>query len=242
MALAGFSLDNLSLMALTLSLGFVVDDAIVMLENIDRHLEMGKAPRQAAEDGAREVGFTIVSMTLSLAAVFLPVLFMGGIMGRLFQEFAVTIMTAILISGLVSLTLTPMMCSRFLRPAGTTQHGRLYGAIERVWDVSLSAYERSLARVDAPQARHPLRLARPSSPARCTCSASCPRGSCRARTPASSTARPRASRACPSTAWSPTSARRRPSWRRTRTSRRSCPAWPAAAGRRRATRGGSSSA
>jgi len=147
MALAGFNLDNMSLMALTLSLGFVVDDAIVMLENIYRHLEMGKSPRVAAEDGAREVSFTIVSMTLSLAAVFLPVLFMGGIMGRLFQEFAVTIMTAILISGVVSLTLTPMMCSRFLRPAQAAGHGRLYGAIERVWDVSLSAYERSLARV-----------------------------------------------------------------------------------------------
>ncbi len=147
MALADFSLDNLSLMALTLSLGFVVDDAIVMLENIYRHLEMGKSPRVAAEDGAREVGFTIVSMTLSLAAVFLPVLFMGGIMGRLFQEFAVTIMTAILISGLVSLTLTPMMCSRFLRPTPAASHGRIYGAIERVWDVSLGAYRRSLARV-----------------------------------------------------------------------------------------------
>ena len=116
MSLLGYNLDNLSLMALTLSVGFVVDDAIVMLENIFRHMEMGKTPLQAAVDGAREVGFTIVSMTLSLAAVFIPILFMGGIMGRLFQEFAVTIMAAILISGFVSLTLTPMMCSRFLRP------------------------------------------------------------------------------------------------------------------------------
>ncbi|HOX24338.1 MAG TPA: efflux RND transporter permease subunit [Candidatus Krumholzibacteria bacterium] len=145
MALANFNLDNLSLMALTLSLGFVVDDAIVMLENIYRHLEQGKAPRQAALDGAREVGFTIVSMTLSLAAVFLPVLFMGGIMGRLFREFAVTIMAAILISGVVSLTLTPMMCSRFLHPSQTLSHGRLYGAIERAWAGSLGAYERGLA-------------------------------------------------------------------------------------------------
>ena len=145
MALLDFSLDNLSLMALTLSLGFVVDDAIVMLENIYRHLEMGKPPRQAAEDGAREVGFTIVSMTLSLAAVFLPILFMGGIMGRLFREFAVTIMTAILISGLVSLTLTPMLCSRFLRPQGALRHRWLYLAIERAWSVSLRGYERSLA-------------------------------------------------------------------------------------------------
>ena len=147
MALAGFNLDNLSLMALTLSLGFVVDDAIVMLENIYRHLEMGKPPRQAAEDGAREVGFTIVSMTLSLAAVFLPILFMGGIMGRLFQEFAVTIMAAILISGVVSLTLTPMMCSRFLRQEKLHQRRRFYDAIERAWVAALGFYERTLAMV-----------------------------------------------------------------------------------------------
>lgn len=147
MALLDFSLDNLSLMALTLSLGFVVDDAIVMLENIYRHLEQGKPPRQAAEHGAREVGFTIVSMTVSLAAVFLPILFMGGIMGRLFREFAVTIMTAILISGLVSLTLTPMMCSRILRSHAGQRHGRLYGRIERAWEAAQAAYARSLAAV-----------------------------------------------------------------------------------------------
>src|SRR5881396_2436695 len=110
----GYSLDNLSMMALTLSVGFVVDDAIVMLENIVRHMEHGTPPLRAAFDGAREVGFTILSMTLSLAAVFLPVLFMGGIIGRLFHEFAVTIGAAILVSGVVSLTLTPMLCSRFL--------------------------------------------------------------------------------------------------------------------------------
>src|SRR3989449_558918 len=104
----GYSLDNLSMMALTLSVGFVVDDAIVMLENIVRHMEHGTPPLRAAFDGAREVGFTILSMTLSLAAVFLPVLFMGGIIGRLFHEFAVTIGAAILVSGVVSLTLTPM--------------------------------------------------------------------------------------------------------------------------------------
>ena len=115
MALLGFNLDNLSLMALTLAVGFVVDDAIVMLENIFRHMEMGKTPYKAAVDGAKEVGFTIVSMTLSLTAVFIPILFLGGIMGRLFREFAVTIMAAILISGFVSLSLTPMMCSRFLK-------------------------------------------------------------------------------------------------------------------------------
>ena len=116
MYLLGYSLDNLSLMALTLSVGFVVDDAIVMLENIVRHMEMGKTRMQAALEGAREIGFTIVSMTLSLAAVFIPVLFMGGIIGRLFHEFAVTISVAILVSGFVSLTLTPMLCSRFLTP------------------------------------------------------------------------------------------------------------------------------
>ena len=122
MALAGYTLDNLSLMALTLSVGFVVDDAIVILENIVRHLEMGKPRMLAAIEGAQEIGFTILSMTLSLAAVFIPVLFMGGIMGRLFHEFAVTISVAILISGFVSLSLTPMLCSRFLRPPGGRQN------------------------------------------------------------------------------------------------------------------------
>ncbi len=144
MALLGFNLDNLSLMALTLSVGFVVDDAIVMLENIYRHMEMGKPPLQAAREGAREVSFTIVSMTLSLAAVFIPILFMGGIMGRLFSEFAVVIMAAILVSGFVSLSLTPMMCSRFLRPQHM-KHNRFYDGIERVWVVGLGWYERTLA-------------------------------------------------------------------------------------------------
>src|SRR5262249_27310625 len=110
-----YSLDNLSMMALILSVGFVVDDAIVMLENIFRHVEMGKPPLEAALVGSREIGFTIVSMTLSLAAVFIPVLFMGGVLGRLFREFSVTICVAILISGVVSVTLTPMLCSRFLK-------------------------------------------------------------------------------------------------------------------------------
>ena len=115
MAVLGYSLDNLSLMALTLAVGFVVDDAIVMLENIVRHQEMGKDPLRAAYDGSAEIGFTIVSMTISLAAVFIPVLFMGGIVGRLFREFAVVIITAILCSGVVSLTLTPMLCAYFLK-------------------------------------------------------------------------------------------------------------------------------
>src|SRR5438477_2532767 len=145
MYLLGYSLDNLSLMALTLSVGFVVDDAIVMLENIVRHMEMGEGPMQAALRGSREIGFTIISMTLSLAAVFLPVLFMGGILGRLLHEFAVTIMAAVLISGFVSLTLTPMMCSRILKAhRGDARHGRLYMAFERAFDAWKHAYDLSL--------------------------------------------------------------------------------------------------
>ena len=136
----GYSIDNLSLMALTLSVGFVVDDAIVMLENIVRHMEMGKPRLQAALDGSKEIAFTIVSMTLSLAAVFIPILFMGGIVGRLMHEFAVTIAAAILVSGLVSLTLTPMLCSRFLKPPHSMRHGRLYNAIESMFDGSLRMY------------------------------------------------------------------------------------------------------
>ncbi len=144
MYLMGYSLDNLSLMALTLSVGFVVDDAIVMLENIVRHMEKGKRAMEAALDGAREIGFTILSMTLSLTAVFIPVLLMGGILGRLFHEFAVTIGVAILVSGFVSLTLTPMLCSRFLRPPKEAKHGRFYEATERVYQRSLAFYERTL--------------------------------------------------------------------------------------------------
>ncbi len=144
MYLLGYSLDNLSLMALTLSVGFVVDDAIVMLENIVRHMEMGEKPLQAAFNGSREIGFTIVSMTFSLVAVFIPVLFMGGIVGRLLREFAVTIGVAILVSGFVSLSLTPMLCSRFLRPPGEKRHGRLYTTSERFFDGMLHAYRRSL--------------------------------------------------------------------------------------------------
>src|SRR5436190_1635938 len=127
-------------MALTLSVGFVVDDAIVMLENIVRHMEMGKTRMQAALDGSREISFTIVSMTLSLAAVFIPVLFMGGIVGRLMHEFAVTIASVILVSGFVSLTLTPMLCSRFLKPLHSIHHGRIYNAIEGMFDVWLKSY------------------------------------------------------------------------------------------------------
>ncbi|MEO7411864.1 MAG: efflux RND transporter permease subunit [Opitutaceae bacterium] len=141
----GFSVDNLSLLALTLSVGFVVDDAIVMLENIIRHIEKGEPVMTAALRGSREIGFTIVSMTISLVAVFIPVLFMGGVLGRLLHEFAVTISAAILVSGFVSLTLTPMLCSRFLKPVKHDQkHGRLYNATERMFLGMLNAYERTL--------------------------------------------------------------------------------------------------
>jgi HAE1 family hydrophobic/amphiphilic exporter-1 len=144
MYLLGYSLDNLSLMALTLCVGFVVDDAIVMLENISRHMEMGKPPMQATLEGAREVGFTIVSMTLSLAAVFIPVLFMGGILGKLLHEFAVTIMAAVLVSGFVSLSLTPMLCSRWLRPVAHDRHGKLYQWSERAFDAVRDVYDATL--------------------------------------------------------------------------------------------------
>ena len=145
MYLFGYSLDNISLMALTLCVGFVVDDAIVMLENITRHLEQGKSVMQATLDGSKEIVFTIISMTISLAAVFIPVLFMGGILGRLLHEFAVTIMAAVLISGFVSLTLTPMMCSRILKPHREDQrHGRLYWAFERGFEAWKHAYDVSL--------------------------------------------------------------------------------------------------
>jgi len=145
MYMLDFSIDNLSLMALTLAVGFVVDDAIVMLENIVRHMEMGKTPMTAAFEGAQEVGFTIFSMTLSLAAVFIPLMFMGGIIGRLFKEFAITIAVAVLVSGIVSLSLTPMLCSRLLKPHGEEKHGRFYNTTERIFEATLHAYERSLA-------------------------------------------------------------------------------------------------
>jgi HAE1 family hydrophobic/amphiphilic exporter-1 len=146
MYLFGFSIDNISLMALTLCVGFVVDDAIVMLENITRHLEKGKSVLQATLDGSKEIVFTIISMTLSLAAVFIPVLFMGGILGRLLNEFAVTIIAAVLLSGFVSLTLTPMMCSRILKPRREDErHGRLYMAFEHGFNAIRNGYDASLS-------------------------------------------------------------------------------------------------
>jgi HAE1 family hydrophobic/amphiphilic exporter-1 len=144
MALLGYSLDNLSLLALTLSVGFVVDDAIVMLENIVRHVEEGEQPFAAALTGAKEIAFTIISMTLSLSAVFIPVVFMGGIMGRLLHEFAVTIVVAILISGVVSVTLTPMLCSRFVTPGKSAHHSGFYYWSELTFARMQAAYEKSL--------------------------------------------------------------------------------------------------
>src|SRR5690242_1146114 len=144
MYLCGYSLDNFSMMALTLSVGFVVDDAIVMLENIVRHIEKGEGVLEAAVNGSGEIGFTILSMTLSLAAVFIPVLFMGGVLGRLLHEFAVTIMSAIVVSGFVSLSLTPVLCSRFLKPPHEEKHGRLFNFFEGIQDRLTYLYDRSL--------------------------------------------------------------------------------------------------
>ncbi|PYM91349.1 MAG: acriflavine resistance protein B [Candidatus Rokuibacteriota bacterium] len=143
MYLLGYTIDLISLMALTLCVGFVVDDAVVMLENIVRHMEEGKSRVEAALTGAKEIGFTILSMTLSLAAVFIPVLFMGGVVGRLLHEFAVVITAAVLVSGFVSLTLTPMACSRFLKPPASS-HGRLFMASERFFEGMLRTYDESL--------------------------------------------------------------------------------------------------
>ena len=144
MYLANYSLDNLSLMALTVSTGFVVDDAIVVIENITRHLEEGMTPFKAAMQGSREIGFTVLSMSTSLVAVFIPILLMGGIVGRMFREFAVTLSAAIFISMLVSLSATPMMCAVMLRPPDQTQHGRMYQLSERMFERLLGAYRSSL--------------------------------------------------------------------------------------------------
>jgi HAE1 family hydrophobic/amphiphilic exporter-1 len=144
MALLNYSLDNLSLMALTLCVGFVVDDAIVMLENIVRHMENGEPAMEAALKGSKEIGFTIISMTLSLSAVFIPILFMSGLLGRLLHEFAVTIVVAVLVSGFVSLTLTPMMCSRFVHSEREKKHGKIYNVLERFFDRLRDRYDRTL--------------------------------------------------------------------------------------------------
>ncbi len=144
MYLLGYSLDNLSLMALTISTGFVVDDAIVVMENVSRHLESGMKPFEAALKGAGEIGFTVFSISISLVAVFIPLLLMGGIVGRLFREFAVTLSTAIVVSMVISLITTPMMCAYLLKDERTKKHGRIYRASERAFDWMLSLYRRSL--------------------------------------------------------------------------------------------------
>src|SRR5206468_6815763 len=145
MYLLGYSIDNLSMMALTISTGFVVDDAIVVIENITRHLERGLRPFEAALRGAREVGFTVLSMSSSLVAVFIPILLMGGIVGRLFREFAVVLSAAVCVSLVVSLTTTPMMCAKFLRSERGRPHGRIYRLSERAFDGLLHGYEASLS-------------------------------------------------------------------------------------------------
>ena len=133
MYLVGYTIDNLSLMALTIATGFVVDDAIVVIENITRYLEMGMKPFEAAMKGSKEIGFTVLSMSTSLIAVFIPILLMGGIVGKLFREFAVTLSVAIAVSLLVSLTTTPMLCARFLKSRDESRHGRIYRASERAF-------------------------------------------------------------------------------------------------------------
>ena len=144
MYLLGYSLNNLTLMALTISTGFVVDDAIVMIENIMRYVEQGERPLDAALKGAEQIGFTIVSLTVSLIAVLIPLLFMGDITGRLFREFAVTLAVTILISAVVSLTLTPMLCAKLLRHKKDAQEGRFYKASERVFEGTIAFYGRTL--------------------------------------------------------------------------------------------------
>src|SRR6201999_3667119 len=145
MYLLDFSINNLSMMALTLSVGFVVDDAIVMLENIVRHIEHGMKPYEAALKGAGEIAFTILSMTISLAAVFIPIVFMGGVVGRLLHEFAVTIIIAIVCSGLISITLTPMLCARILTDEHGKKHNAIYRASEAAFNWMHSTYDRSLS-------------------------------------------------------------------------------------------------
>ena len=144
MYLLGFSLDNLSLMALTISTGFVVDDAIVVLENISRHMELGETRMQAALIGAREVGFTVISISISLVAVFLPILLMGSIIGRLFREFAITLSMAVAISLFISLTATPMMCSRFLPNPAEHSNGWFYRVTEGGFEAMQNFYRRTL--------------------------------------------------------------------------------------------------
>src|SRR5437879_2503622 len=144
MYLLGYSLDNLSLMALTISTGFVVDDAIVMIENIARYIEAGETPLEAALKGSQQIGFTIVSLTVSLIAVLIPLLFMGDIVGRLFREFAVTLAVNSLVSAVVSLTLTPMMCAKLLKHTPESEQGRFYRVTQRMFDATIEYYGTTL--------------------------------------------------------------------------------------------------
>ena len=188
MYLLGYSLDNLSLMALTIAVGFVVDDAIVMLENIYRYVEEGMSPMDAAFKGAGEIGFTIISISVSLVAVFIPLLLMGGIVGRLFREFAVTVTLTIGVSVLISLTLTPMLCSRFLKNEHATKHGRVYQFFEAGFDKMLNGYKRGLDIVLQAPVHHAAGVPRDARLPPWRCSWSSPRASSRSRTPASSPA------------------------------------------------------
>ena len=218
MYLLNYSLDNLSLMALTLCIGFVVDDTIVMLENIGRHMEMGKPAMRAAFDGAKEVEFTIIAMTVSLVAVFIPVLFMGGIVGRLLQEFAVTIGVAILVSCFVSISLTPMLCSRFLKTSHGQKHGRLYNLTERMFDGSLRAVRRHAAVCASGIAPSRWRSRCCWWSRRRICSRSFRRAFCRSKIRVASTSASRRSRASAMKKWFATSRKSRRSSRRIPTS------------------------
>ncbi len=192
----GYTLDNLSLMGLTIAVGFVVDDAIVMLENIYRHIEEGLSPMEAALKGSREIGFTILSISLSLVAVFIPLLLMGGIIGRLFREFAVTVTMTILVSAFVSLTLSPMMCSLFLRDERAVKHGRAYQFVERGFEWLLNAlHARTGFRAEASEA-DPDRISADGGAVRGVVRRTRPRDFSRSRIPASSMASPMHRRMC----------------------------------------------
>ena len=209
----GYSLDNISLMALTISVGFVVDDAIVMIENIVRYLEKGDRPFEAALKGAGQIGFTIVSITFSLIAVFIPLLFMGGIIGRLFREFAVTVSVAVIASAIISLTLTPVMCSLFLKGEGEHPPGRLSRIAERGFDAVLSGYDRGLRfvfRHQFPALIATLLLMVATG----YLYVKIPKGFSRSRIPASSSARPRRARTPRSPRSTRSGARSSISWRR----------------------------
>ncbi len=186
MWLLGFSVDNLSLMALTIGTGFVVDDAIVMIENIVRHIEKGESPMQAAFKGSREIGFTVISLTVSLIAVFIPLLFMTGIVGRMFREFALTLTIAVVASMVVSLTLTPMMCARLLRSVREDEDRGVLGLFDRMFERVIAGL-RAQPRMDpAAPALHDVHDAGDAGGHGLALRASCPRASCRCRTPGSS--------------------------------------------------------